>query len=167
MVRKAIFDILGPAIEDSKVLELFAGSGAVGIEAFSQGAAEVTFVDNDVHCLKVIEANLRALGLGLPDSNTKGRPFYRIWKRDSLEAIDFLVKEGLSFDFIFLDPPYRQDLAKKSLLKLGAHDTILQPLGLLVLEHYTKEKLPETQGGLMLYKQKKYGETALSFYKRT
>lgn len=154
-VRKAFFDILGDFVKDCDVLELFAGSGSVGIEAFSYGAKDVTFVDNDVRCLKIIEDNLKNLGL----------VSYRLYKMDSIEAVDFLANRGQSFDLIFLDPPYGQGLAKNSLLRLGACD-ILNPSGFVVLEHSKREELPGIEGGLTLYKRKKYGEAFLSIYDR-
>ncbi|OGX30600.1 MAG: 16S rRNA (guanine(966)-N(2))-methyltransferase RsmD [Omnitrophica WOR_2 bacterium RIFCSPHIGHO2_02_FULL_46_37] len=154
-IRKAIFDCLGNFVRKSAVLELFAGSGAVGIEALSCGAREVTFVDNEARCLRLIESNLRALNV----------PSYALHKKDSLKAIDFLSIRGLRFDIIFLDPPYRQDLAKKSLLKISGCD-IVTPSGIVVLEHHRKEELPEREGSLMLFKQKRYGEKVLSFYRR-
>lgn len=154
LVRKAIFDITGEVIKGGRVLELFSGSGAVGIEAFSYGAKEVVFVDNDFNCLKVIEENLKSLGIAS----------YYIFRMDSLDAIGFLAKKGLSFDFIFLDPPYNQGLAKNCLIKLETDDKILQHFGLAVIEHHKSEKLPQTQGSLMLYKDKSYGDTVLSIY---
>lgn len=154
-VRKAIFDCLGNFVKDSSFLELFAGSGAVGIEAFSYGAKEVTFVDNDIHCLTVIEFNLKSLGINS----------YRIYKRDSIEVLDFLDRRDFSFDIIFLDPPYGKELAIKFLLKIAVCD-ILAPLGVLVLEHHRKEELPGERGSLILFKQRRYGDTVVSFYRK-
>ena len=154
-IRKAIFDCLGDFVKESSVLELFAGSGAVGIEALSYGAKEVTFVDNKTKCLKLIESNLTSLNITAS----------LLYKKDSFKAIDFLAARGLKFDLIFLDPPYGLDLAKKSLLKISVCD-ILAPSGIVVLEHHQKEELPERNGSLILFKQKRYSDKVLSFYKK-
>ncbi len=154
-VRKAIFDILSGAVYGSSFLELFSGSGAVGIEAFSCGAKEVSFADVDFRNLKIIEDNLRALAVRS----------YKLYKEDALKVVDILTKKGLSFDIIFADPPYARGLAKNSLLRIGSCD-ILKTSGFLVIEHHRKEELPDSEGSLMLYKRKKYGETALSVYNR-
>lgn len=137
------------------MLELFAGSGAVGIEALSCGAREVTFVDNQAAALRLIESNLASLKASS----------YALHKKDSFKAIDFLSALGLSFDIIFLDPPYRQNLAKKSLLKISGCD-IVTLSGIVVLEHHHKEELPAREGSLILFKQKRYGEKVLSFYRK-
>lgn len=137
------------------MLELFAGSGAVGIEALSCGARKVHFVDSEASCLRLIESNLASLNV----------TSYALHKKDSLKAIDFLSAQGLRFDIIFLDPPYRQDLAKKSLLKISVCD-IFTISGIAVLEHHHKEELPKREGSLILFKQKRYGDKVLSFYRK-
>lgn len=160
-VRKAVFDCLGDFALGASFLELFAGSGAVGIEALSCGAKEAVFVDSDMACLKAIESNLRYLSLSQ----------FRICEMDSLSAIDFFAKEKSSFDIIFLDPPYAKGLElKKCLLKIAACG-ILTPLGIVISQHQRKVELPEEAGNgrgrsLLLFKQKKYGDTVLSFYRR-
>lgn len=166
-VRKATFDCLGDFVKDSHFLELFAGSGAVGIEAFSYGAKEVSFVEDNLQCLKLIEENLKSLAIPKKgEAKVFGsRIFYQIYRKDSLECIAFLGKHNISFDIIFLDPPYGQGLSKKSLISLFHYD-ILKIQGILVIEHHKKEELPATQGVLSIFKQKIYGQTMLSFYKR-
>lgn len=162
-VRKAVFDCLGDSVEGSAFLELFAGSGAVGIEAFSCGAKRVVFVDSDINCLKLIETNL--ISLGIKPCQDKDGLSREIYRKDSLEALCFLEKQRLKFDLIFLDPPYLTGLAKKSLLAIASYD-ILNPLGIVVIEHGKKEELPQTEGSLILFKRKHYGDKILSFYER-
>lgn len=137
-------------------MELFAGSGAVGIEAYSYGAKEVSFVEKDSKCLRIIESNLKLLGIET----------YSLYRKDSLDSLDLLSKKQRAFDMVFLDPPYLKDLAKKSLRSISLCD-IVAPQGILVLEHHKKEKLPHEEGSLILFKQNKYGETVLSFYRNT
>ena len=153
-VRKALFDILGD-IEGLSFLELFAGSGAVGIEALSQGAREVIFVEKDRRCIEAIQANLEvleasaALVIGL----------------DTLEAIRRFSQKQQQFEVIFSDPPYYLDLAKKTLQILGACD-ILSPNGFIVMQHFKRDELPLEQGQLRSIKEARYGDTVLSFYQK-
>ena len=153
-MRKAIFDCLGDFTKGACVLELFAGSGAVGIEAVSHGAKEVVFVDSQRGCLSQLRVNLESLGITA----------HQIYEKDSQKAVDLFAMRNSRFDIIFLDPPYEMDLAKKILLKIGACG-ILAPLGILIAQHHRKEELPDRCGSLMLFKQKKYGDTVLSFYR--
>ncbi len=156
ITRKAIFDILGD-VEGLSFLELFAGSGAVGIEAASRGVREATFIENNSLVLKVLEENLSLM------LHTK----YYILPLDALAAIKRLADDNRRFDIIFFDPPYRKDegsLAKKTLQTLSAYD-ILSPAGLIIGQHPKKESLPEQVGVLSLLKLATYGNTSLSFYK--
>jgi len=162
-VRKAVFDCLSQVVEGAEFLELFAGSGAVGIEAISYGAKRVTFVDSDFNSLKVIESNLKRLELD--DRH------YRIVKSDVFKYLDYSAMKKTGFDVIFIDPPYRRELAKNCLLRISACD-ILNRSGILVIEHHKKEELPRQacltgrqEGSLMLFKQKAYSDTRLSFYR--
>jgi len=151
--RKAVFDILGEAIVGAQFLDLFAGSGAVGIEALSCGAAAVWFVENDREAIAILSDNLS----GLKISN------YEVIPKDVFSVIAQMAGQKRKFDIIFLDPPYYQDLAKKSLLSLAAYD-ILKPSGLAIIQHFKKDIIPEKTDSLELFKQKKYGDTLVSFY---
>ncbi len=153
--RKAIFDILGD-IEGLSFLELFAGSGAVGFEALSRGAKVSVLVEQDPECNSVIKKNIEML---------KAFSSCVLYPIDSLRAIKSLHQSRKSFDIIFLDPPYYQDLVKKTLQTLEAYD-ILSPNGLVVAQHSKKESLPEAPGVLSLLRQYKYGSTVLSLLKR-
>ncbi len=156
MVKKALFDILGDKITDSSFLELFAGSGNVGIEALSRGAKSVTFVEADRICAKVIAGNLKQLGLGLE---------VKILTRQADKALSILAGQGAKFDLIFLDPPYRQNRLKNSLINITQYD-ILSPQSWVIAEHYKTEVLPQELPGLNLEFTKKYGDAALSFYRK-
>lgn len=157
ITRKAIFDILGD-INGLSFLELYAGSGAVGIESASRMAKEVVFVENIPSVLKVLEENLSYI------LHTK----CCILPLDVLVAIKRLAQESRKFDIIFFDPPYSKgddSPAKKTLQTLSAYD-ILAPAGLIIAQHPKKESLPEHLGVLHLIKFSTYGSTALSFYKK-
>lgn len=153
-VRKAVFDILGD-IRGLSFLELFAGSGAVGFEAASRGASEVVLVEENRSCLKAIERTREALGL-------KGCTVIPLAAQAALEA---LKRRGKSFDLVFLDPPYGKGLAKKTLQMLGGCD-IVAPNSFVIIQHFRRDDLPESSGGLILFKQAGYGDTLLSFYRK-
>jgi len=178
LVRKAIFDILGD-IEGLSFLELYAGSGAVGLEALSHGIKDLTLVEYNRDCLLVIQKNIESLQL----KNCQLCP------KEAEEAIKMLKRSGRTFDIIFMDPPYHNmppsavtpnpavtpkrigsfgvspSATKKTLQTLVSYD-ILAPYGLLIIQHFKKEDLPDALGVLSLFKRKRYGNTLLSFYRR-
>ena len=152
-LREALFDILGSSIRDANFLDLYAGSGAVGIEALSRGAAEVVFLEQDPTCLQVLRENVEMTGL-------RNR---RVVAGDVLRALPRLIRQGGKFDIIFVDPPYGTDLAMRTLDVLARGD-LLRPSGLVIVEHFTKEPLPERIGHLCRTREKLHGQTVLSFY---
>ncbi len=154
IVSKALFDILGD-IEGLSFLELFAGSGGVGFEAVSRGVAELTLVEYNPDCLRAVRKNIESLAL-------KSCSLYPL---EAERAIKAFYNDKRRFDIIFLDPPYYQGLAKKTLKMLGAYD-ILAPNGFMVVQHFKRDELPEESGKLKLIKEARYGDTLLSFYKR-
>ncbi len=153
-VRKSIFDILGD-IQNTQVLDLFAGTGSVGIEALSRGAQSVTFVDNDRHALSLLFDNLKKLNL---------LDQCYILKKPVSEAIEFLGKKQKSFDLIFLDPPYDKNHIDLSLKKITKNKLLNQD-SQVISEHSPREE-PTFLSGLCLTDQRKYGQTLVSFLKK-
>lgn len=162
VVRKALFDILGQDMSGIHFLELFSGSGAVGFEAISRGSKKVVIVEKDPKCIRVIEENMDILKIS---SNTEQESFIEVIHGDALAFIKILARQKRAFDIIFADPPYGRGLAKKALKTLGAYD-IVSPNCTIVIQHEKKEILPEMQGRFLLFRQKKYGASLLSFYRR-
>ena len=154
-VRKAVFDILGD-LEGVSFLELFAGSGAVAFEALSRGAVECVLVEYNSECLLAIRKNIASLK----------EAACTVYPAEVDKAIKDFYQQARRFDIIFFDPPYYQGLAKKTLQTLAAYD-ILTRNGFVVIQHFKKDNLPVCAGDLTLFKQKIYGDTALSFYKKT
>lgn len=157
-VRKAIFDILGD-ISGLSFLDLFAGGGAVGIEAFSYGAGKVILVENNGRIFKVLKENVANI---CPDEESRDQILALVL--DTQKAISRFHENKESFDIIFLDPPYYQDMAKKTLQTLDVYD-ILTPSGIIFVQHYSQDILPKELTNLALFKQYKYGDTRLSLYK--
>jgi len=155
-VREAIFNILGD-ISGKVVLDLFSGSGAFGIEALSRGASKSTFVENNIRCVQTIENNLDNLQIP-PDR-------YSIIKGNALRAVYGLDEAGEKFDVVFMDPPYHRDLAKNCLINLDSCD-ILSQFATVVVEHYRMDELSSDLETLVSDKERKYGDTLVTFLKR-
>lgn len=157
-VRKSIFDILGDSVNGAKVLDLFAGSGALGLEALSRGARSVVFVDDNKASIKAITSNLKRLDLSI------GCDIFVI-RSDFMPAIASFHKRGETFDLIFLDPPYYKALAKKSLSLLDRCD-ILTPFGAIIAEYSKHDDLPVSSDRFESFRKVRYGDTQLSFYRK-
>ena len=155
--KETIFNILGSKTEAVSVLDLFAGSGSLGIEALSRGALVVYFVDHASICCSCIDRNLVMLGL-----KSKGY----VLKTDISDALKKLKKWGKKFDLIFLDPPHNKGFIKKTLHQLDSSD-IVTTFGIIVVGHSDKEALPEKLITLNLQRRVKIGQTFVSFLART
>jgi 16S rRNA (guanine966-N2)-methyltransferase len=198
-VRQAVFDCMAGLVEGTWVLDLFAGSGAYGLESLSRGAIHVYFIDSDRKCTTFIERNLEVFGLrpelnpvcargrkpagrfdGIPSDagfrckdkealNSLNAPAAQIdvfnYTNDAFRAVGILEKKEVFFDLIFVDPPYRQELAKKALQTLSTGG-ILSHLGFVIIEHSKKETLSDTQGSLNLVKRITHSDTVVSIYQR-
>ncbi|MDZ7337562.1 MAG: 16S rRNA (guanine(966)-N(2))-methyltransferase RsmD [candidate division KSB1 bacterium] len=153
-VRTTIFDVLGPTVQGARVLDLFAGTGSLGIEALSRGASKAVFVERSRRVLMALEQNLRALGLTQQDAEAL-----------CAEALSYLRRwQGPEpFDIIFADPPY-DFVGYQALLALVAHNRVLAPAGLVVLEYRTGTVLPSRIGQLRLTKSKTFGTTSVSWF---
>ncbi len=161
VARKALFDILGQDMDGITLLDLFAGSGAIGLEAVSRGAAKVTFVEKDPKCAAVISENISLLPI---EKDDEGNPPCDIVQTDAFAAIKLFSRQGKKFDVVFIDPPFSRGLAKKALKTVEAYD-ILQPNCVVVIQHEKREILPENMGRILIFGRKKYGATTFSMYK--
>lgn len=162
-VKESLFNVLSQRVVDCEFLDLFAGSGAVGIEALSRGARRCVFVDLMTPHLKVVEENLKATGL------TERAELLR---RDARAAVADLGHRGVRFDLIFVDPPYGQGLVAQSMEEIVRH-RLLKDGGWVVCEHHRKDPIPDElpglseAGGLTGFRELIFGETVLSLYSGT
>ncbi len=158
-VKQTLFAILQPDIDGARFLDLFAGSGAAGIEALSRGAASAVFVEKDPGATAVIEANLRAASLFGPEALVV-----------RAEALAWLARRSSSdrpFDLVIVDPPYAEtDVLTRTLAALGADDAPLSPGARVVAKHFWRDRPPERIGLLASERDRRFGETALTFYRR-
>lgn len=162
ITRKALFDLLGQDLPGMDFLDLFAGSGAVGLEALSRGAHRVVFVEKVPPIAELIQENLRLL-----DTSSSGprQSFYEVLNMDAFAAIKLLARQEKKFDIVFADPPYGGGLAKKTLNLFLAYD-IFNPNCTVIIQHEKREILPEEpEGRFLLLGQRKYGGSVLSMYR--
>jgi 16S rRNA (guanine966-N2)-methyltransferase len=152
-VKQALFNILGERVGGAVFLDLFAGAGGIGIEALSRGAERVTFVDVSHDSLRVVMQNIEELGLGNRSEVVL------------LQAELFLKKPSGPYDIVFLDPPYADNM--RPLLELLAGAGVLMPDSIVITEHFKKQSSPGNAGCLTLYREARYGDTVLAFYKKT
>ena len=153
-VKESLFGMIQDNLKDSVVLDLFAGSGQLGIEAISNGAKLCYFTDNNSEVIKILNHNVSNLNI-----KEKTKVILTDWKK-------FLNESALNnrkFDLIFVDPPYDYQVYEKILEKVANLD-LLNPGGLIILEHHNL-KLDDKYQNLSLYKTKKYGNKSVNIYK--
>lgn len=155
-VRQAIFNLLAD-VNGKRVLELFAGSGAFGIEAISRGASYAAFVDNNFRCTETIRTNLESLRIGMDH--------YDIIRSNALSVLPRLAKDEEKFDLVFMDPPYHLGMAKKCLINIDSYD-ILAPNSLVVVEHFKKDSLETGLKSIIPEKERKYGDTVITIFRK-
>ena len=159
-LRETLFNVLGPDLTGVHFVDLFAGTGAIGIEALSRGASEVVFIENHPPAATLIRRNLESLGI---------HSGVTVLAVDALRGLAMLATRKMGpapgFNYIFLDPPYAAAKDYARVLEfLGAAD-LLAPGGLVVAEHRRNFDLPEQAGALRRYRVLKQGDAALSFYR--
>jgi 16S rRNA (guanine966-N2)-methyltransferase len=148
-VREALFSILGPRIVDARVLDLFAGSGALGLESLSRGASRVTFVDAAAPAIRAVQANLQALGADAT-----------VQRGEALRFLERASGRGAQYDLVFLDPPYRH--AERLAPPLSeALPAVLAPGAAVVAESDRRAPLTLT---LPLTDERRYGDTLIRIY---
>lgn len=158
MIKEALFNVWGTDIYDATVLDLFAGSGSVGIEALSRGAGKVIFVDNDINAIKIIKENLSNCGFA------KG---FEVQYNDVFKVIDLLSRHGQKFNYIYADPPFSNPgIFNEIMLVLGRKD-ILEADGVLVIRAQKQKEMAETFNSLVKYRLRNYGESNLHYYRLT
>ncbi len=154
IVKEALFSIIQMEVPEAIFLDLFAGSGAIGIEALSRGAKEAIFIDSNPKCIAIIRENVK-----------KGKisDVSRIYNTDYQTALKKLQAEKI--DIIYVDPPYNKNMGVDAIEKISEYD-ILAENGLIIIETDTNEEVPEEIGRYERVNYKRYGRNILSFYRR-
>lgn len=156
--REALFNIIGREIEKAAVLDLYAGTGAMGLEAISRGAELAVFVDSSTAAIQIINKNINLCGFSEKTL---------IFKRDLSQGLSFLAKElpKGTFQVVFVDPPYRKGLSAFMLRELGKSFLLDSP-ALVVIEEDVFTELPNKVDNVTLVDRRRYGETGFWFYRR-
>jgi 16S rRNA (guanine966-N2)-methyltransferase len=156
-VKEAVFSMISEYILNACVLDLFAGSGALGIEALSRGAGECVFIDNDAESVKTVKLNLTKTGL-----INKAK----IYKNNYENALEILIKKDKKFDIVFLDPPYYENFLIKT-LKILSNSDIISNEGIIVAEHLKKDTEINIPEQFTIDRKKRYGDTEILIIKKS
>ena len=154
-LRETLFNVLGPSVEDSLFVDLYAGTGAIGIEAISRGARETIFIESHAACVQLVRQNIEALGI---------RRGVEVIEADAVKGLKNLASRHLVADFIFLDPPYEGEEQLRGLEFLD-ESHLVAPYGLVIVEHHRSMELPERFDRLECTRLLEQGDAAFSFYR--
>jgi 16S rRNA (guanine966-N2)-methyltransferase len=155
-VKESLFHIIGPFFDGGWVLDLFAGTGALGLEALSRGMDRAVFVDRHRLSVETIRANVQLAGFEKQSE---------IYQRDARAAIRVLARRGIRFQFVFVDPPYREGL-HVPVLKQLAVTPILEKNGMVVVESASDQELPKAVEELHVTRELAYGDTVIRLYQQ-
>lgn len=157
-MRETLFNVLASSgdLEGSVWLDLYAGTGAVGIEALSRGARQVYFVESAKKHARLLRENLSSLGIASG---------FEVQEREAAQALPLLDSAGVVCDFCFLDPPYQMRGSYERTLGFLSHSRLLQPSSIVIAEHEKRFDPDERFGALLRYRKLEQGEAALSFYR--
>jgi 16S rRNA (guanine966-N2)-methyltransferase len=155
-VKEALFNMIGPYFNGGMGLDLFAGSGGLGIEALSRGLERVIFIDRDTKAIQIVHENIRSCHF---------EEKAEVYRNDAERALKALIKRELSFDYIFLDPPYKKQQLV-SLMEKMDEKQLLNNNGVIVCEHGHEVELPQAVGEFKQIKHEKYGIIAITIYSR-
>lgn len=156
-VKEALFNIIGPYFEGGVGLDLFAGSGGLGIEALSRGLEKVIFVDRDPKAVQIIKENIAACQF---DEQSE------VYRNDAERALKAILKREIVFDYIFLDPPYKKQQLVK-LMETMNNESFISPNGVIVCEHASEIELPDAIGLFKIIKKEKYGIIGITIYQNS
>ncbi|MGE0887187.1 MAG: 16S rRNA (guanine(966)-N(2))-methyltransferase RsmD [Blastocatellales bacterium] len=154
-MRETLFNILAPRIEGARFVDVCAGSGAVGIEALSRGAAHVTFIESSRKAASVITENLHHCGI---------TEDFKLINRDAIAAMKYFAYENQQFDIFYFDPPYDSDLYSPVMWQI-ANNNLLAEDGLVIVEHRRQLPLAPNYDNLRPYRELAQGESVLTFYR--
>jgi len=153
LIREAIFNILSSSVNNANVLDLFSGTGALGLEALSRGASRSVFIDTHKNALALIARNLRSCGIDRRNL---------IFRCNIIKNLNCLKTIDVRFSLVFMDPPYNLKMVKPALFNL-CHSDCLQPGACVVVEHALTETIPIHFDALKVFDRRKYGKTLVSF----
>lgn len=157
-IKEALFNVLGSDIIDTDFLDLFAGSGSVGIEALSRGARRAVFVDNSKIAVKVMKENITAC---------KFTEQAQICEMDVFRAVNFLEQKKKNFEYIYIDPPFKNDKIFHKIMDELGETGLLSEDGILIIRTQKNKELAQQFKNLIQYRYNHYGESCLNYYRLT
>lgn len=153
-VKGAIFNILNNKVVEASVLDMFSGTGNLGLEALSRGASRCIFIEKEQKAFQILKKNITSLGF---------EEICEMYHQDAYIAIEKIKKRGLKLDIIFLDPPYGRQMVIKAIEEISRLD-ILDYNGIIISEYDEKDNLPDKIGKIEAYRTEKYGRTKVTFW---
>ena len=159
-VKESFFNQVGPNLADLNFLDLFAGTGSLVIEALSRGADKVVFVEHNSQAQSLIYRNLEKCRMTLDNQTER----WELIKLDALRALSALDGKGSLFDLVYVDPPFGENLYQ-SCLSLLSNSEVLKKEAWVIVEHFHKNKLQQSYGRLKAFKDRRMGDSCLSFFK--
>ncbi|HEX3010623.1 MAG TPA: 16S rRNA (guanine(966)-N(2))-methyltransferase RsmD [Syntrophomonadaceae bacterium] len=156
MIKEALFNVLGDTVRDSSFLDLFAGSGSVGIEALSRGAKQVVFIDNNSSAVGIIKENIINCGF------SKG---FSVYRNDVFKALTLFDQRKTKFDLIYVDPPFTIEKIFDPVIYALDQSNILERNGRIILRTQRKKQLTAQLNYLEEYRTNNYGESVLHYYR--
>jgi 16S rRNA (guanine(966)-N(2))-methyltransferase RsmD len=158
-VKESFFNLVGQGLEGMAFLDLFAGTGSIGIEALSRGAEKVIFVEKNPAAQSLITRNLEKCRMHSADPTTR----WQLMQQDAVQVLSKLKEKGDRFDLVYVDPPFADGLYEPSLTALS-NSGILKKDAWVIVEHFHKTQLQETYGKLIFFKDRRVGDSCLSFF---
>ncbi len=156
MIKEALFNVLGYKVQEADFLDLFAGSGSVGIEALSRGAKSVIFIDNNNGAIQTIYDNLKSCNF---------QDGFEVYKNDVFKALDIVVRRRLRFDIIYIDPPFtKAEIFDQIMLSLDSNISLLDDNGIIIIRSPHRLSMPAEYKNLIKSRLNKYGESVLHYY---
>jgi 16S rRNA (guanine966-N2)-methyltransferase len=155
-VKESVFNMIGPYFNGGSALDLYAGTGGLGIEALSRGMDRCIFVDANRRAVTVVRDNLSSTGL---------KEQAEVFCNDANRALKALIKRELSFDVVFLDPPYAEQEIESQIAIMDVH-SLLHEGSLVVAEHSSADILPENIGSVVKIKETEYGQTTITVFRK-
>jgi 16S rRNA (guanine966-N2)-methyltransferase len=155
-VKESVFNIISKKVYGARVLDLFSGTGNLGLESLSRGADWCTFIEKNKNTHKILIENIN--NLGFKDKS-------QVYNNDAFEVIEMIGKNTTKYDIIFLDPPYSKGLIEKAILKIDEINLINSD-GIIMSEYDENDVIPEAINNFKIYRTEKYGRTKISFWNK-
>lgn len=153
-VKESLFNIISKKIYGARVLDMFSGTGNLGLEAISRGAEWCTFIEKNNATYKILLENIDNLGF---------KEKCDLYNRDAFDVLEMLGKKSDKYDIIFLDPPYSKGLVEKAIMGIS-EKSLMDDEGIIMSEYDENDIIPEDINGIKIYRTEKYGRTKISFW---